>query len=134
VRASKAMSNATVLIAALVGALVVFNTMLMSVNERTREIGVLLAVGWQRRTLMKLILAESSLISLAGGLIGILLGLGIAAGLGHLDLLRGKIDPLFSPVFMVAALGLALVLGIAGALWPALKAARLRPAHALWHE
>lgn len=134
VRISKAMSDATILIAGMVGALVVFNTMLMSVAERTREIGILLAVGWQRRTVMRLVLAESTLLSLAGGLIGSLLGVAIATGLAHMDLMRGKIDPLFSAPFLAAALALALLLGIAGGLWPALKAARLRPAQALWHE
>jgi putative ABC transport system permease protein len=134
VRISKAMSNATILIAALVGALVVFNTMLMSISERTREIGILLTVGWQRRTIMKLVLCESVILTLAGGFIGILMGISITWSLEHLDLLRGKIDAVFSAPFLMAVLGLSVLLGIGGGLYPALKASRLLPAHALWQE
>ncbi|MCK9201822.1 MAG: ABC transporter permease [Gallionella sp.] len=134
VRISKAMSNATILIAGLVGALVVFNTMLMSINERTREIGILLALGWQRRTVIKLIVGESVILTLAGGAIGILLGIAIASGLGHLELMRGKIDAVFSLPFLFAVLGLSVFLGICGGLYPAIKAARLLPSQALRQE
>jgi putative ABC transport system permease protein len=134
VRISKAMSQATILITSLVGALVVFNTMLMSINERTREIGILLALGWQRNTLIKLIIFESILLSLIGGLIGILLGISLAVGLEHLELMRGKIDAIFSIPFFFTVLGLSLLLGMAGGLYPALKASRLHPASALSHE
>jgi putative ABC transport system permease protein len=134
VRISKAMSNATTLIASLVGALVVFNTMLMSINERTREIGVLLALGWQRQTIVKLIVSESVVLSLAGGLAGILIGIAIAGGLEHVELMRGKIEAVFSMPFLIAILGLSVVLGVAGGLYPALKAARLLPSQALRQE
>jgi putative ABC transport system permease protein len=134
VRISKAMSNATMLIAGLVGALIVFNTMLMSINERTREIGILLAVGWQRLTVMKLIFCEAVILTLAGGAVGIVLGIAITWGLEHLELMRGKIDAVFTAPFLLAVLGLSVVLGIAGGLYPALKAARLLPSHALRQE
>ncbi len=134
VRISKAMSHATILIASLVGALVVFNTMLMSISERTREIGVLLALGWQRRTVIKLVVSESVLLTLAGGCIGIVLGLGLTWGLEHLELMRGKIDAVFSVPFLGAALALSVLLGICGSLYPAFKAARLLPSHALRQE
>jgi putative ABC transport system permease protein len=134
VRISKAMSNATILIASLVGALMVFNTMLMSINERTREIGILLALGWQRRTIIKLIVGESTILTLAGGLIGILVGIAITWGLEHLELMRGKIDAVFPIPFLFAVLGLSVILGIGGGLYPALKAARLLPSQALRQE
>jgi putative ABC transport system permease protein len=134
VRISKAMSNATTLIASLVGALVVFNTMLMSINERTKEIGVLLALGWQRRTIMKLVCSESTILTLTGGFFGILVGIAITWGLEHLDIMRGKIDAVFSGPFLVVVLGLSVILGIAGGIYPALKAANLLPAHALRQE
>jgi len=134
VRISKAMSHATILIAGLVGALVVFNTMLMSINERTREIGILLALGWQRRTVMKLVFTESVALTLAGGCLGILLGLGLAWGLEHLEVMRGKIDAVFSAGFLLAVMALSVLLGIGGGIYPAIKAARLRPAHALRQE
>ncbi len=134
VRISKAMSQATVVIAGLVGALVVFNTMLMSVSERTREIGLLLALGWQRRSVVRLILTESALLCLVGGLLGIFLGMGITWGLEHIELMRGKIEALFSFSFLLGVLGLSILLGLAGGLLPALKAARLRPSVALRQE
>ena len=134
VRISKAMSQATILIASLVGALVVFNTMLMSISERTREIGLLLALGWQRNTIIKLIVSESVLLTLAGGCIGIVVGLGITWGLEHLELMRGKIDAVFSVPFLFATLALSVALGICGSLYPAFKAARLLPSHALRQE
>lgn len=134
VRISKAMSNATILIAGLVGALVVFNTMLMSINERTREIGILLALGWQRRTIIKLIISEAMILTLLGGALGVLLGVGITWGLEHLELMRGKIDAVFSVPFLFSVLGLSVLLGICGGLYPAIKAARLLPSHALRQE
>lgn len=134
VRVAKAMSNATILIAGLVGALMVFNTMLMSVNERTREIGLLLALGWRRRTVMRLVCGEAALLTLAGGLLGIGAGVALAGGLEHLELLRGKIDAVFSLPFCGAVLLLATLLGVGGGLYPALKAARLAPSQALRQE
>ncbi len=134
VRIAKAMSDATILIASLVGALVVFNTMLMSVNERTREVGILQALGWQPGTIIQLIVGEALLLTLTGGVLGSLLGVGAAAGLSHLDLMRGKIDAVFSPLFLVGVLGLSVVLGVAGGFLPALKASRMLPSRALRHE
>lgn len=134
VRISKAMSNATIIIASLVGALVVFNTMLMSVNERTREIGVLLALGWRKRTIVELVCSESTALALMGGILGILIGIAIAVGLEHLDLMRGKIDAVFSVPFLAAVLGLSVLLGVVGAIYPALKAANLLPSQALRQE
>ena len=134
VRISKAMSNATILIAGLVGALVVFNTMLMSVNERKRDIGVLLALGWQRRTIVELVFCESVILTLAGGAFGIAAGIGITWGLEHMDLMRGKIDAVYSIPFLLAVLGLSILIGMVGGIYPAFNAARLRPSHALRHE
>lgn len=134
VRISKAMSNATILIAGLVGALVVFNTMLMSINERTREIGILLALGWQRRTIVKLVFSEATILTLAGGLAGIVLGIVLTWGLEHVELMRGKIDAVFSVPFLFGVLALSVILGICGGIYPALKAARLLPSNALRQE
>jgi len=131
VRISKAMSHVTILIASLVGTLVVFNTMLMSITERKKDIGVLLALGWQQRTVMKLIFCESVVLTLIGGCIGILVGIVMTFGLEHMDLMRGKIDAVFSVPFLGAVLGLSVIIGIGGGLYPALKAARMRPSHAL---
>jgi putative ABC transport system permease protein len=134
VRIAKAMSNATTLIAGLVGALIVFNTMLMSVNERTREIGVLLALGWRRRTVVELVCTEAALLAIVGGVTGVLAGVGMTWQLEHLDLLRGKIDATFPLLFLLAVPLVTTVIGTAGGLYPALKASRLLPSHALRQE
>jgi putative ABC transport system permease protein len=128
------MSDATILVASLVGTLVVFNTMLMSVNERTREVGILQTVGWHARTIVRLIVSEAMLLTLTGGALGCLLGMAAAVGMSHLDLMRGKIDAIFSPLFLAGVLALSAVLGIAGGLLPAIKASRMLPARALRHE
>lgn len=134
VRITKAMSAATILVAGLVGALGVFNTMLMSVSERTREIGVLLAIGWQPGRVIRLVLIESAALAGAGGVLGVLLGVAGVTALEHHALLRGKIDGLFTGGLFAAALGLALGLGLLGGLQPAWRASRLAPAAALRHE
>jgi len=131
VRIAKAMSQATSLISCLVGALVVFNTMLMSVNERTREIGVLQAIGWSRAAVRRLIVCEATMLTLAGGLLGIAVGVGLTVVLEHMELLRGKIGAVFSVPFYLGVLVLSVGLGVAGGLFPAIKASRLQPARAL---
>ncbi|MDE2368263.1 MAG: ABC transporter permease [Burkholderiales bacterium] len=134
VRIAKAMGQATTLIASLVGALVVFNSMLMSVHERTREIGLLQALGWARRRVVALVVTEATLLALAGGVAGIGLGIAATVGLEHMDLMRGKIDAVYSTPFYVGVTALCVLIGVIGGLAPALKAARMRPAAALRRE
>ena len=72
---STAMVNAISIMAVLLGGLGVMNTMLMAVLERTREIGVLRALGWRRRSVLGLIVRESVLVGILGGISGILMGI-----------------------------------------------------------
>lgn len=134
VRIAKAMSDATILVASLVGALVVFNSMLMSVNERTREIGILQAIGWRKGTILRLLVGEAVLLTLTGGIAGTALGVLATLGLEHLDLMRGKIDAVFSPGLLLCIPLLSTAVGLVGGLAPALHATRLRPSEALRHE
>jgi len=131
VRIAKAMSGATMLIAGLVGTLVVLNAMLINVQERTAEIGVLRAAGWRGGRIVRLILVESGLLAAAGALAGVALGMGGALALAQLELLRGRIDPVFTPTLLAASIGLALAIGAAGGAYPAWRAVRLSPAAAL---
>lgn len=116
---------------ALVGSLVVLVTMMASVKERTQEIGIFRAIGFRRSHVMRVILLEAGLLSLAAGVLGYLLGMGG----GELAL------PLFSqghgahltfdPWLAGGALVLAMVVGLLASLYPAMMAARLDPHEAL---
>jgi ABC-type antimicrobial peptide transport system permease subunit len=121
-------------LAILVGGIGMMNTVLMSVFERTREIGTLRALGWRKRRVLGLILRESLLLSLVSGVVGIIGGalLGrvgsLASGFG--SMLQGS----FSPALLIRALVMALVLGAVAGLYPAWWASRLSPVEALRYE
>jgi ABC-type antimicrobial peptide transport system permease subunit len=122
------------LFAVLVGGLGMMNTSLMSVFERTREIGVLRAVGWRRRRVIGLILGETLAISLFGGLLGIGLGLGLT-GLAQLSpSVQSLLQGVYTPQIFIQALVTALLLGTFGGLYPAWRASRLEPVEAMRYE
>jgi putative ABC transport system permease protein len=134
VRLAHASAFGTSLIALLIGILGIANTMAMSVFERTREIGILRALGWKRSQVVILIQLEACVLGLGGGF------LGIAAGWFALHLLAtlpqtGSIVSASLPISILAeALGIALLAGlIAGAL-PAWRGAQLSPIEALHHD
>jgi putative ABC transport system permease protein len=117
-------------IALVVGGIVIMNIMLVSVTERTREIGVRKALGARRRDILTQFLVEATTLSLAGGVIGILLGVGLA-------LLVGAISPLPAGVNVPAiVLGILMssLVGIFFGSYPAFRAARLDPIDALRYE
>jgi putative ABC transport system permease protein len=119
-----------VAISLLVGGIVVMNIMLVSVTERTREVGIRKALGARRRDILIQFLIEAVILSAAGGLVGIVGGYGIA-------LLVSAATPLPSSLqWWSVALGIVLSsgVGIFFGIWPALKAARLRPIEALRYE
>jgi putative ABC transport system permease protein len=125
-------SSLIALIAILVGSIVVMNTMIMSVMERTREIGVLRAIGWKRRKILLLILKESFTISIIGGVIGIVLGIVMVNLLTNL----AKIS-LNLPVTLDLVVGvflITLILGILGGFYPAWRASKMSPMEALSRE
>ncbi len=134
IRVAKAMSWATSLLALLVGAVGVMNTVLMSVFERTHEIGVLLAIGWRRSRIVRLILYESMVLSLSGGIAGSALGFAAVKLLQWSPILRGKIEGEVSPGLFAVALSVALGLGMLGGLYPAYRGSRLPPGEALRYE
>ncbi len=121
------------LVSVAVGGLGVLNTLLMSVSERTREIGTLRAVGWSEGRVLRLILGEGVLISFLGGLIG--LGLGVAGAEVLIRFApRGTLSTAYAFLVFVQAFGVALGLGLAGSLYPAWRASRLSPIEALKYE
>ncbi len=130
----RAMSWATSLLALFVGMFGVTNTMLMSVFERVKEIGILLAIGWRRARVMGMILLESLLLSLIGGVFGLLIGICIARALETADLLRGRLKADIGPGLFLVAMSLSVALGLLAGVYPAWRASRLQPGDALRSE
>jgi putative ABC transport system permease protein len=114
----------------MVGGISIMNIMLVSVTERTREIGLRLAVGARRRDIRDQFLVEAVMLCLSGGVIGILLGVGAAVGVTEI---AGW--PIFvGPGAIGLATGFAAVTGVFFGSYPALKASRLDPIEALRFE
>lgn len=134
VQVTRSMTWGLSMIAVLVGGIGVMNTMVMSVFERTREIGVLRAVGWRRRRIIAMVLTESLLLSLIGGLVGIALGVGLIQLVSLLPGVGGLFAATYRPTLFVQAMVVALALGTVGGLYPAWRASRLSPLEALRYE
>lgn len=117
-------------ISLLVGGIGIMNIMLVSVTERTREIGLRKAVGAKRRAILFQFLIETVMLSLIGGTLGIGLGWGIAAGVSAADLVQAKVtlDSVLLAFFFAAAVGIFF------GLYPAFRASRLNPIEALRYE
>jgi len=128
-----AVVGGVVSVALLVGGIGIMNIMLVSVTERTREIGVRKAVGARRRDILIQFLIEAVALSLVGGGIGLLVGWG--AGAGVVTLLPIDLPPAYVPLWaVVLAFGFSATVGIAFGLYPAARAARLDPIEALRYE
>jgi putative ABC transport system permease protein len=132
-RVINAMSWGTSLLAVLVGVLGVTNTMLMSVFERKQEIAILLALGWRRTRIVRMILWESALLGFFGGIIGVLLGIIGVQLLKHAPALRGMLEPDLRINLMLEAVAIAVFVGILSGLYPAWRSSRVAPSLAL-HE
>lgn len=130
-RMISAMSWGTSLLAVLVGVLGVMNTMLMTVLERTHEICVLLAIGWKRSRIVRMILWESALLGFLGGLGGVLLGVVGVKLLVTTPTMRGLLEPELSPRLFILAVAIAVVVGIISGIYPAWRSSRFTPSHAL---
>ena len=118
------------LILFLASGLVVTMTMKSSVEERTREIGILRAIGFRRRHITQIILTEAGLLSLLGGMLGYLLGMSAAVNFGSL-IVRAQVNIPWQPNLIAYALSASLIIGLVASLYPALKAAKLNPTESL---
>ncbi|MDY7077100.1 MAG: FtsX-like permease family protein, partial [Chloroflexota bacterium] len=133
-RVLQEMADQISFLAVFIGGVGMLNTMLMSVLERTREIGVLRSLGWRRQQVVEMILKESLVLGILGGVCGIPLGLGLGKLIGLTGILGGAMEPLYSFQSFVQAIVVAAVAGVVGGLYPAWRATRMRPVEALRYE
>lgn len=126
-----AMSWGTSLLAVLVGVMGVMNTMLMTVFERKQEISVLLAIGWKRGRVIRMILWESALLGLLGGILGVALGIVGVKVMQATPAIRGMLEPDLGLGLMSGSVAIAVLVGVISGLYPAWRSSRLSPSEAL---
>jgi putative ABC transport system permease protein len=126
-----AMAWLTSTVAILIGSIGMLNTMFMSVQERTVEIGLLRAVGWSRLRVISMILNEAALLSVLGAIVGTLGAMLLVRCLTVMPVVNGLIEGRISAAIVVQGLLIALVVGFLGGLLPAVRASRLSPSVAL---
>jgi len=118
-------------ISLLVGGIGIMNIMLVSVTERTREIGIRKAVGAKRRDILTQFLLEAAMLSLVGGGIGIAGGLVASRLVSRINIGGGTIPSVVSPDIIILAVSVSVFIGLVSGIYPALRAARLNPIDAL---
>ncbi len=117
-------------ISLLVGGIGIMNIMLASVMERTREIGVRRAIGARRKDVIRQFLTETTIISLAGGVLGIIVGVGLSQAIGEL----AGWSTIVTTSSIVLAFFVSVTIGLVFGIYPAVRAARLDPVKALHYE
>jgi putative ABC transport system permease protein len=117
-----------------IGAIGVMNTMVMAVFERTREIGVLRAVGWKGARILRMVLSESLLLCAVATIVGTALGVAASETAVRATSVGGLIEPSYEPRTFVQAVLVAIVVALVGAAYPSYRAIRLTPMEALRHE
>jgi putative ABC transport system permease protein len=121
-------------ISLVVGGIGIMNIMLVSVTERTREIGIRKAVGARRRDVLFQFLTEAVVVSVAGGVLGILLGFALSRLISTIEINGQKIPTVVAPDAILLAVGVSAVIGLFFGIYPAARAARLNPIEALRYE
>lgn len=112
----------------------IINTMTTAVLERTKEIGILLAIGWRKSRIVLMVLLESVIYGFLGGIIGIILGYGMMKVLLTFPAIEGFIEMRYDIIFISKSLGLSLLVGSLAGIYPALKAISIQPIEVLRNE
>jgi putative ABC transport system permease protein len=133
-RSMNVMMVGIALLAIIVGGISMMNTMIMSVYERTREIGTLRAVGWRRRRVLSMVLKESLVLSLLGTLAGLVSAIGCLWLMQFIPVWGDFMAISLSPNLLSMTLIIALTLGAIGGVYPAWRASNLSPVEALRYE
>lgn len=134
IRLARGMAWLTSSIALFIGFFGMMNTMVMSVNERMHEIGILRALGWRVLRIIRMVIMESIFLSILGALVGMVGAVVLLRVLTHTPAVNGLIEGHIDPELLGFALLIAIVLGLLGSLLPAVRAARMLPTEALRHE
>jgi len=122
------------MIALMIGVFSMLNTMVMSVFERTQEIGILRAVGWSRGRIISMILGEAVLLGLAAAALGTVGAIAVTYLLTLSPKANGFIEGGVAPVVIAQGVGLAVLIALVGGAYPAFRAANLLPTEALRHD
>ena len=130
----RAMAWGTSIIAIFIGLVMVMNTLLMTVVERTGELGLLSAVGWHPARIVAIIVSEGLLLTIVGSGFGTIFGVVGITALADTPQMRGLIEPALNSRMVIEVVVATVILGCCGSAYPAWRATRLRPAQALRHE
>jgi putative ABC transport system permease protein len=133
-RLARAMAGATIGVALVLGSIGLLNTMAMAVFERTAEIGLLRALGWRRKRIIALLMGEAATLGLLGVAAGSVLAVIGMRAMMLSPTSRSFIDPVLPWSAFAIGLGMGVLLGVLGGLYPAIRASRLDPIEALRHD
>ncbi len=131
IRLSRAVAWVISAIALLIGGIGMLNTTVMTVYEQVREIGTLRAIGWKKRRVMRMILSQALMLSVAGGVVGGIAAIFLTHLLSHFRQTSGLIQGTIDPTVVVQGLLLAVAVGVGGAIYPAWWGANLSPVEAM---
>jgi putative ABC transport system permease protein len=130
----KKMNWSISIISLMMGFFFILNTLFMSISERTREIGILMAIGWSRSRILRLILLEGLLMVAFGSVFGLILGTLNLRWLSSLKQLQGFFEPIISLRFLLDVFLGTILMGVLSSLYPAWRAIHLKPVEALKQE